>query len=282
MVLMNIFLIITANTICSNAVTYSQSSGQLGDQLIYYCIAKYIAVKYNFPFFYKPFKHSDQLKLSSLEKPFNPQNFIGYTHLAIGNEREIRQKPTEKILYEITDKHWKDSTPDREWYGLYQSTEFRNLARTLIAPKVEIPSLNMPTDGVTVALHFRTGEGREPVSMTSVGNHKFPFFSYYIEHIKNVLSLFPNKKIYIHIFTDALNPTATLKKFKSHFPQDYVIFSTRMVNDSWGNNVLTDLFQMTKFDCLIRPQSGFSAIAQLIGYHKIIFHFGGITYIEKI
>jgi hypothetical protein len=43
-----------------------------------------------------------------------------------------------------------------------------------------------------------------------------------------------------------------------------------MTGNRYDKNVLKDFFAMTKFDCLIRPASSFSVIAEIMGDFKVI------------
>lgn len=59
---------------------------------------------------------------------------------------------------------------------------------------------------------------------------------------------------------------------KTSSPRVTVLFSCRTEGNAHNANVLDDLFNMTRFDCLIRPASSYSKIAQLLGNHKIIIY----------
>ena len=279
-----LFIKLQANT----AITYQQSSGRLGDQLIYYSIARGIAFKHDIEFYAKPFALWDHLLLSQKDKQFNEKNFKGFEHIYIRNEKEFLDyySSSKNQLFIIDHTHWETSSPDSEWYGVNSSSEFRNFIKSLIKPAYTIPILKLPSNSLNVALHYRTGEGYDDPKFIAMQqneqstNPKFRPLGYYLQQIKTLQQIFPNQAIFIYIFTDASNPEKILNIFKSKFINQNIEFSTRKEPISWKKNTLIDLFHMAQFDCLIRPRSSFSFIAQLIGMHQVVLHPKGILYIK--
>ncbi|MEX0940423.1 MAG: hypothetical protein WDZ41_03615 [Candidatus Babeliales bacterium] len=259
------------------AITYEISGGRLGDQLIYYCIAKNLSIKHNIPFFYRPFKYSDKLMLSSLDNQLNEKDLQKYEIVKIGSEvpHILNQSNKENILYLVSFQHWHTSSKDPKWYGVNSTKEFRRLLKKLILPKVPIQTIKLPQNTIIVAVHVRTGEGYDSVILTANHTEKFPKDEFYIKQINKIKNHYKNKKIYFHIFTDAINPELLLKKYKSIFSDPFLTFGIRKEKESWKSNILNDLFSMANCDCLIRPKSGFSVISQVIGNHNIIFYPGG-------
>ena len=43
-------------------------------------------------------------------------------------------------------------------------------------------------------------------------------------------------------------------------------------NNGPNNNVLEDFFAMTEFDCLIRPDSNYSTVAEILGDYMLVMH----------
>jgi len=282
-------LLYTGQLFCFHVITYQQSIGRLGDQLIYYCIAKYIAFKYELPFYYRPFPLSDQLALSKEDPLYHEGHVAGLQKILIRDEGDFLHhfNAQKNQLFIIDHTHWQISSADFDWYGTNASKEYRSLIRKLIAPTYPIPTLKLPKDSLTVALHYRTGEGMAPPYFIAIqhdessNNAKFRPFRYYVDQVKRLKNLFPDQKLYIQIFTDAIEPRKILDRFKKSFSDPLITFTTRKRVNSWKNNVFTDLFHMAQFNCLIRPRSGFSFIAQLIGFHKLILHPKGILWIEN-
>ncbi|MBT4856181.1 hypothetical protein HOM50_04785 [bacterium] len=277
---------VTAITLCflqltfgDSAISYQISGGRLGDQLISYCIAKEISLKYDIPLLYKPFKYSDQLQLSLLDKSFS-SNFDHYTTVEIGHDlpKEIKKKKKKAthILYEVAFQHWRASTPDKAWYGVCSDQSFRQELRKYIAPCSDISVVKPPKGVISVAMHVRTGDGYDPGSLVDSYYEKFPKDDFFIDQILRLNEIFRGNSLYIYIFTDSLNTGVIKAKFQSVF-SDYpsIVFNCKDGDNGWDNNVLEDLFSMPYFDCLIRPKSGYSVIAQAIGNYKVVLYPGG-------
>lgn len=278
-----------SQSFCATAVTYHQAAGRLGDQLITYCLAKYISFKYGLDFYIRSFSGYSQLAFSTVDPLYNETKLRGLEKIYIRNEADFLQRynAQKNQLFIISDSHWETSSPDSEWYGVSHSKEFRALMRKLIAPINAIPKLQLPHDHITVALHYRVGETFDDAAFIKIQqdenntNPKFRPFGYYVEQIKYVKRAFPDQKIYVHIFTDAANPAQVRTRFKKVFPEESICFAAREGYDSWRNNVLVDLVHMAQFECLIRPRSCYSFISQLIGFHKLVLHPQGALWINQ-
>jgi hypothetical protein len=258
---------------------------RLGDQLIHYCIAKDLALKHNLTFYYRPFKYSDELKLSEDAPLLTEQSFSKHTVIEIGHELPNTIDENSNILYVVGFKHWQVSSYDKQWYGINADSDFRQLLKKLIAPRHVLSTLYIDHTAVTVAMHVRVGEGYDSTELVASYYEKFPKEDFYIAAIKKIKHLFPGAPLYIYIFTDSYNPQALRKKYESLF-REYrdIRFEARLEKQvaPWDQHVLEDLFKMAQFDCLIRPKSAYSVIAQVIGSHKIILYpTGEIIALEK-
>lgn len=162
----------------------------------------------------------------------------------------------------------------------YSSFEFRNILKNLIAPCGQYMCMQLPDDVVTVAMHVRVGDGYDSMKTRENAYEKFPKEEFFIEAIKKLKHIFKNQYLYIYIFTDAYCPEDIKKRYEIIFASDsMLIFDARNEKQEkpWDSYVLEDFFCMAKFDCLIRPRSSYSAIAQAIGNHKVILYPGGIV-----
>ncbi len=101
---------------------------------------------------------------------------------------------------------------------------------------------------------------------------RFPPEQYYVDQIKRISKLFDNAPLFIHIFTDDQNPSRLVNKIKKEVNKDNITFSCRSHGNMYNLNVIEDFYNMSRFDCLIRPASHFSLAAQLLGDHKIIIY----------
>lgn len=104
---------------------------------------------------------------------------------------------------------------------------------------------------------------------------KFPPDSYYIEQLQKVLALYPGQSLHCHIFTDDQNPESIAHRYQHIINNPLITFDWREGGDKTNGhnkNVLEDLFSMTLYDVLIRPDSSYSNIAGLIGNHQIVIY----------
>ncbi len=98
---------------------------------------------------------------------------------------------------------------------------------------------------------------------------KHPPDQYYIDQIKAIAALF-KLPLFVYIFTDDQHPENIVAQYKKALNNDNIIFACRPEENNHYSNVLTDLYAMSKFDCLIRAYSSFSQMSQLIGNHKLV------------
>jgi len=276
----SIFLSFPCLSGISSAVTYTFSGGRFGDNLLSYCHAKWISYKYNIPLLYKPFDYSDQLMLHQLEFPYS---------------EELEEQFGTVVTYSI------DSTIDGESGSLYgipffpesnfnrnddvfpflfsvdwEDPGFKALLKTMICP---INPLHMPKllNGVlSVAVHVRKGTGWDipnyritPAQLTASHPLRFAPDSFYIEQLKKIAQIFPDGIIYVYLFTDHDDPASLALKYTRAVNCGRMIINYRTEKNNEFINVLDDFFALTRFDCLIRPDSNFSFIASKLGDYKV-------------
>lgn len=166
-----------------SAITYLNSvdwGGRLGDSLLMYIKAKWIAYYYEIPFFYKPFKYSDQLVMHIEEKHWKDeylQSYVfeedickkknRYRDLTIDIDQYI--EPHKNALYVINyyfhPSHWGrhpelyDSQEISMWRDMMADDIFREEVKQMIKPIKALNSFEIPKDKVTVAVHVRKGGG---------------------------------------------------------------------------------------------------------------------------
>lgn len=160
---------------------------------------------------------------------------------------------------------------DELYYAMRKNPIFLKEIRELISPKDALKLINLPENKITVAVHVRMGGEYEKFNKAYPKeiSLRVPFIDYYIEQIKRLSEMLNNRPIYVFLFTNHLNPNVLVEKFARVVNKANIQFDARSLSSN-DDNILEDLFSMAKFDCLIRPNSSFSKIAQLIGYHKII------------
>lgn len=145
--------------------------------------------------------------------------------------------------------------------------------KKLITPSRILNFVPLPKNKITVGVHVRKGG-------------KFEFFckrhpkeistrilknNYYIEMLRFLSEILHDKPMYIFLFTNHQEPLLLIEKFEKNLMKKNMEFVCRDVGSN-TSNVLEDLFSMSKCDCLIRPNSSFSQMAQLIGNHKVIIY----------
>lgn len=262
---------------------------RFGDNLASYCHARWIAYVHKIPLLYKSFPYSDKLKLSKIHEEYSDQKFAKRVHLPYKGKKinalELDIEKDANILYILP--YFPETHYDAVEYGLqyfdvdWEDQQFLTLLRQEICPIAPLPTLKLPKDRITVALHVRKGSGPdrsffkpyERGSMYFVENYplRFPPDTYYIEQIKKISEMFKKKNLYIHLFTDDKNPSLLVEKYKNKLNLPNIEFGiTESTNKDSQSAVLEDFFNMTSFDCIIRPESHFSQMASKISRAKVV------------
>lgn len=278
----------------TSAITYDlNGAGRFGDQLSVYYKAKAVSLKYDLPLLYKNNGYFNQLVMDTKEKHFSFLDKIRYKNIVRfkpGDHPVINNK--NNTLYIL------DCSFDIEECGIDQAflrdQNFLDNLNSMIKPNKQLTEIFLPSDKITIAVHVRKGGGYDAPLFSSIkemlisssedgkkfssNDHyadvlfpcKFPTDEFYISQIKVLSTMFHDKPLYVYIFTDDQNPNAMVKKYKNAVAKPNITFACREVGNSFNINVLEDFFSMAKFDCLIRPASSLSYMAEAIGNHKII------------
>jgi len=159
------------------------------------------------------------------------------------------------------------------YWAFRDSPHFINILRELIKPQKDLNFIELPSDYVTVAMHVRKGGRYEPLQ-NKIPNEislRVPQDIFYLEQLNLLAEMLGDKTLYVFIFTNHEEPQKLVNLYKQAIDKPDIIFAARDFSSN-STNVLEDLFSMMKFDCLIRPASSLSMIAQLLGDHKIILY----------
>lgn len=260
------------------AVTYELSEGRFGDRFVCYLHAKWISYRYGFPLLYKPFLYSDEFALHEIEELWTEQKERSFNqvlwHVKGG---EFSQPARGSRLYVIpffTDLK-EDQQYRQDWACFdveWEDKGFRNLLRSLFRPRKEYPALVFPKDKdyLTVALHVRRGGGFDPDVAYLLWPLRFVPDSYYIECLKKLCSLFPNRPIYAYIFTDDADPKKIVDSYQSELNDLPITFDCRKEGNRHDAHVIEDFFAMMSFDCLIRSASNYSFLPSLIANYQVV------------
>lgn len=250
-----------------SAITWQANGGRFGDNLHSYALAKWISYLYDVPLLYQPFPYSDELLLYENETMFTAQ-----TH-ATFSKTVMLHKISPSLLKNDTNtlyvSHWKtDITID------WMNTVFVDELKKNIAPIDEIEKIKIPENVISVAVHVRNGgtfaadtdQEKERCPLRFVPEE------FFIEQVDRIAHMFPDKNLYVFIFTDHPAPVKLVKKFEKALNNPRITFDCRLQGNSHKANVLEDFFSMMDFDCLIRPGSHFTRFVQRLGNNKIVIY----------
>ncbi len=249
-----------------SAITYDLNGGRFGDNLSSYCRAIWIAYHYNIPLLYKPFKYSNQLMLHSYGWPMTKKiNEKFRETIVIPNHNYYDIKQEGNILYVIG---WRSRTPAN-----WDDKQFVDLVKKCIALSSPSPDIAIPSQHISVAVHIRTGGNYKPDKGIRLRQPKrFAPIEFYFDQLKRIKSMFEGKPLYVHVFTDDSHPMSFIQQFKQELGEEGITYGCRKKNNNFNVNVLEDFFAMTKFDCLIRPESLYSIYAERLGNHQVVIY----------
>jgi hypothetical protein len=252
---------------CSSAILCKPNNGRFGDQLVCYSKGKWLSYKFNIPLFYIPFNYSDQLMLHEHETIYTQKTdrlFSKITELPIQFTGELI--PDSNTLYTC---YWKiDAGID------WDDTLFLEQLRNNICPRHTLNKIIAPEGYISIAAHVRNGGGFYFDYSEKRDDNPLRFVpeEFFIEQIARLAEIFPEQKLYVHIFTDHKKPSVLKKKFANALANPRIKFGYRKKNNSHDSNVLEDFFSMMDFHCLIRPASNFTKIVQFIGNNKVVIY----------
>jgi hypothetical protein len=268
------------------AITYPPLDTRLGDSLLAFAHAKWIAYQSNIPLLYKPFRYSSELAMDDDEIKFSEEKAIHYNRLVeLGYGEKVDKESLIPTLYTLSyfPEAPHEHTADMRWPYVevnWDDPQFRKALKKAIQPKKLFPLWKLPKDRISVALHVRRGGGFDPANMQDVAPWKFPSDVFYLEQIQRAYHHFEGKPLYVYIFTDDQNPQAIAKNYQEQLPTLDILFDYRKMDNRHDSNVLEDLFAMTQFDCLIRPESNYSRVASMIRDYLLEIYPGKFSYIN--
>ena len=294
----SIFLILSLLTSQINTqgiITYDpEKLGRIGDRLMLYTKALWIAHHYKIPFHHKSFSFlNDHATLQQSDdkinlKPSNQvESFPQFPIVTIKDSSLIKEEEnkTYNISYYYKESNWADPLDVVTWTGLSDNEQFLEKLRIYIAPIFTFEKITLPPDRISIALHVRKGSGSElPLCSRArpcadrIWPKKFVHDEYFITQIKYISEQLKDRPIYIHLFTDFHNPLQLVEKYKKAVNKPNIIYGCRLEGNDHCTNTLEDLFNMTHFDYLIRSGSNYAQIAHLIGKYKMIIYPKKVTW----
>ncbi len=155
---------------CAITNDTSTKIARMGDQMVRYCKAKWLAHKYNIEFLLTNFPHSDEFVFSKLEKVLNEDYMKKFKKvIVIKNESDLAsylKKAKVNTLFKIglptviKDGKLRDRLSLAPLYSLSRKNEcFGSELKRLLQPLVSVPQVSLPENMITVAVHVRKGGG---------------------------------------------------------------------------------------------------------------------------
>ena len=258
------------------AVTY-ELIGRFGDNLLSYMHAKWLSLYYarkgyNLPVLYKPFLFSNQLRVHDIEKGCSRERLTSlHRIISLKNHKWTDLESNSHVLYEIPYFPYDLEKEPGNWTAFpvdWKDPEFKRELKRVVHPRFALPKFELLADKITVAIHVRRGGSFEELNLGFP--FKFPDDSYYVEQLGVLDRLLGHRPLYVFIFTDDREPLKILADFQKRFEQfSHITFDCRRTKTDHNLNVLEDFFALTKFDCLIRPDSNFSVCAAKISDYLV-------------
>lgn len=140
------------------AFTNAHWPGRLGDQIYYFSKCVMLSKKYNIPFYYRPFTHYDQFKLSTELPQLTPEIQKKFAKkVTLPHEAHIPAllKKHDSILITI---EYHTKTFDGQ-YDYWRSTTERFAYITSLLTPHTTRSITVPNNHISVAVHVRKGGG---------------------------------------------------------------------------------------------------------------------------
>ncbi len=257
-------------------ITYQLSEDGFGSHLMSYIHAKWISYTNKIPLLYKPFPYANQLKLHEEEQRYDESRKKTWEQaVTIKQENEVHYMDPSKTLYivpffkEPVGENLYRKDPARfeiDW----NDQNFKKILQEACTPLKSVDTLKIPKGHISVAVHVRRMQGTETTALRKEIMLKFPSEAYYMKQIQRIYKTFQGMPLFVYVFTNAPNPGELVNLFERELKLPNVIYACRPSGNHAKSGVLEDFINMSKFDCLIRPESSLSIAAEAIGNHKIV------------
>ncbi len=260
------------------AITYKVPQGRLGDRLLVYAQAKYVSRKLNIPLIFKPFVPCDLFMMSRYEQQLQQHDESYYTNIVpLRWSSSLPEVTKPRTLFIV------DGARPASYPFIRGDAAILKEIRNMFAPAVPITYKKLPEQCVSVAVHVRKGSGCDIIDHGVNKGHPYPTLSrqwplrfppehYYVDQLTSLTSVLAGRSMYVCIFTDDRNPAAIMERFRKLIPNPCIEWDYSRANTQDQKSVIDDLFDMSRFDCLIRGQSNFAIIADIIGNHPVIIY----------
>lgn len=243
------------------AVTQELAYGRLGDQLMSYFHARWLAREYGLTYLYTPFKQADLFRLSEMDPHCSSFRFDH--HITFSSKQQMDRTFSSTLIRvpyfpEATFEH--PEGPFSLFRADWENPAFRHEVLECLTPKNPVDTLKLPSGYLTVAVHVRRNDNLQDMQRFPL---KMPPEHYFIEQIQRVASLFKDRQLYVYIFSDLDDPQEIVARYAGAIQNPNITFATRGKNET--SNLLKDFYSLGKFDCLIGCVSNFSLMASVLG-----------------
>lgn len=249
----------------TSAVTYELSGGRLGDNLIAYLHARWIADRFHLPLVRIPFQGSEAFQLHELDPPVNLAQFKRTQRVTQETPIDSNADATLYVVPYFSECAYEQRKCPPPFIVQWDDPTFQTQIARCLSPKEPPSPLSLPTDKITIGVHVRRGGNIDAPSAVAMFPLKFPSDAYYLEQIERIARLYPNQPLHIHLFTDDPDPKTLAHQYRSALSNPNLTFSFRT-----EASALDDFYAIPHFDCLILPQSHFSLAASKLGQYTLL------------
>lgn len=259
---------------CSVTTTYS--GGRRGDHFFSYLRAKIVSRAFDIPYLYIPAVDlhwiviDNKMTVSSV-KALSTKGTVQIIRSVKPLVDTVfhRSLPLQgRVVYQLT--HYADISSLLPFWSLEDDDILHKEEREAFLSHIPTRSAKQSlTNGITVAVHVRRPSGGDlrykAKVIETAHTAKFISEDEYARYIDTIAGLFPEQKIYARIFTDSVHGERISQSITNK-----VLSGNVVVELAPRDTEVADLYAMLQCDCLIRPGSAFSAMAEVLGDYKIV------------
>lgn len=259
------------------AVTYGFSGGRLGDNLVAYLRAKWIAMKFNIPFLYRPFPYSERFALHLREPEWD--STYQFMNIPLVHGEYMVDPLAYSTLFHIP--YTPEVKVEREQLGWlpqedvdWNDAVFHEEVVRCLKPLKPVKLIKLSKESVNIGVHIRSPQSIVDQVWTGVElilPIKFPPEQYYTNQIRRLIKYYKNEMIHFHFFTDHNDPAGLIKIYQMKFIKyPNVSFGIRVNNTNSDEALFSDFYSIPLFDCFIGCGSNFSIVATKLGDYEIL------------
>lgn len=271
--------------VSASGMTYEVRGQSFGQNMLAYIHAKWQSHINQIPLLFKPFPYANQMEMYKKEKTLGSRRYP--KNITVKDENEIIYMDPTKTLYTVpyfpeVDPELVDEFPPPPYFTvLWEDQKFVKALRKMCEPTTGYEEIDLPKGRISIALHVRKGLPGEGKELMAQNPQKFPPHSYYVAQLQKLNEIFKNAPLYVYVFTDHKYPEKVAKALAKEVNLPNALFDCRKGLNNTRSHVVEDFYNMSRFMCLVRPESNYSLVAELIGKHAIVIKpHGGSVHIK--